>query len=334
METRKLQLSGHSTYILSLPKNWIRARNIKKGDKVRLKLQPDGTILLLPSKTEKKRNEISVTISETDDSLFRKFMGLYLAGYQVIDLKLKGEMDDPERRTIRKMVQRISGLEILDENEDSIVIHDLFDSSLFSPEKAIRRMYLLTKTMLSEAVETFLEGTVELKKDVEMRDDDVDLMNWLINRQYNLILQDISLSEKLKISPQRGLGFLLMAKSMERMGDHALKISRIETPLAKEKEDIREKIDDLTQRMTGNIEDSVSSFFSKDFQSANLVIERVRVIQKEIQELIQNNVMKEDTSDGSNIDLAILLDSLKCICSYTIDIAENSINNQYVEDGP
>lgn len=332
METRKLQVSGHSTYILSLPKNWVRANTISKGDRVRLKLQPDGTILLLPSKTEKQRNEISVEVNEADDSLFRKFMGLYLAGYQVINFNLKGDFNGSEKRTIRTMVQKISGLEILDETSESMTIQDLFDSSLFSPEKAIRRMHLLTKTMLKDSVESFLSGDEDLKKDVEMRDDDVDLINWLINRQYNLILQDISLSEKLKISPQRGLGFLLMAKAMERIGDHALKISKIEEIHNKGDKQLEEDIRYLTDRMVGNIEDAVSSFFFKNFDDANVVIERVRMVQREIQDLIEKDVMNSEGDTSSNIAHAFLLDSLKCVCSYTIDIAETSINNQYVEE--
>lgn len=332
METRKLQVSGHSTYILSLPKNWVRANTISKGDRVRLKLQPDGTILLLPSKTDKQRNEISVEVNEADDSLFRKFMGLYLAGYQVINFNLKGDFNGSEKRTIRTMVQKISGLEILDETSESMTIQDLFDSSLFSPEKAIRRMHLLTKTMLKDSVESFLSGDEDLKKDVEMRDDDVDLINWLINRQYNLILQDISLSEKLKISPQRGLGFLLMAKAMERIGDHALKISKIEEIHNKGDKQLEEDIRYLTDRMVGNIEDAVSSFFFKNFDDANVVIERVRMVQREIQDLIEKDVMNSEGDTSSNIAHAFLLDSLKCVCSYTIDIAETSINNQYVEE--
>ncbi len=332
METRKLQVSGHSTYILSLPKNWVRANTISKGDRVRLKLQPDGTILLLPSKTEKQRNEISVEVNEADDSLFRKFMGLYLAGYQVINFNLKGDFNGSEKRTIRTMVQKISGLEILDETSESMTIQDLFDSSLFSPEKAIRRMHLLTKTMLKDSVESFLSGDENLRKDVEMRDDDVDLINWLINRQYNLILQDISLSEKLKISPQRGLGFLLMAKAMERIGDHALKISKIEEIHNKGDKQLEEDIRYLTDRMVGNIEDAVSSFFFKNFDDANVVIERVRMVQREIQDLIEKDVMNSEGDTSSNIAHAFLLDSLKCVCSYTIDIAETSINNQYVEE--
>jgi phosphate uptake regulator len=332
METRKLQVSGHSTYILSLPKNWVRANTISKGDRVRLKLQPDGTILLLPSKTEKQRNEISVEVNEADDSLFRKFMGLYLAGYQVMNFTLKGDFNGSEKRTLRTMVQKISGLEILDATSESMTIQDLFDSSLFSPEKAIRRMHLLTKTMLKDSVESFLSGDENLRKDVEMRDDDVDLINWLINRQYNLILQDISLSEKLKISPQRGLGFLLMAKAMERIGDHALKISRIEEIHNKGDKQLEEDIRYLTDRMVGNIEDAVSSFFFKNFDDANVVIERVRMVQREIQDLIEKDVMNNEWDSSTNIAHAFLLDSLKCVCSYTIDIAETSINNQYVEE--
>jgi hypothetical protein len=41
--------------------------------------------------------------------------------------------------------------------------------------------------------------------------------------------------------------------------------------------------------------------------------------------------MNDGKDVAGNIAHAFLLDSLKCVCSYTIDIAETSINNQYVD---
>jgi phosphate uptake regulator len=116
------------------------------------------------------------------------------------------------------------------------------------------------------------------------------------------------------------------------MGDHALKISRIEELHQDGDRELEEEIRYLTDRMVGNIEDAVGSFFFKNFDDANVVIERVRMVQREIQGLIEKKVMNDQGDPLTNIAHAILLDSLKCICSYTIDIAETSINNQFVEE--
>jgi Na+/phosphate symporter len=192
-------------------------------------------------------------------------------------------------------------------------------------------MHLLAKTMLNDSVESFIHRDQEQAKEVLSRDEDVDLLNWLINRQYNLILQDLSLSEKLKISPQRGLGFLLFAKSLERIADHASKIASMER-MHGEDDLLHGDLKLITDRLVRSIEMAVGSFFSREFDTANLVINDVRKQQDELQKLIEEGVMKGDEDMETSMAHAFLLDSLKCVCAYTIDIAETSINNQFVED--
>ncbi|HDO41837.1 MAG TPA: phosphate uptake regulator PhoU, partial [Candidatus Bathyarchaeota archaeon] len=40
-QLRRIQLTGGSTYVVSLPKNWAKAAGIKPGDYVQLIPQPD-----------------------------------------------------------------------------------------------------------------------------------------------------------------------------------------------------------------------------------------------------------------------------------------------------
>ena len=48
MESRKLQKTGGSTLIVSLPKKWIKKNSLKTGSEVRLIIQPDGTMTIDP----------------------------------------------------------------------------------------------------------------------------------------------------------------------------------------------------------------------------------------------------------------------------------------------
>ena len=51
MESRKLQKTGGSTLIVSLPKKWIKKNNLKQVQEVRLIKQPDGTMTIDPEIT-------------------------------------------------------------------------------------------------------------------------------------------------------------------------------------------------------------------------------------------------------------------------------------------
>ena len=59
MESRKLQKTGGSTLIVSLPKKWIKKNNLKTGSEVRLIKQPDGTMTIDPGNYTIKKKKIN-----------------------------------------------------------------------------------------------------------------------------------------------------------------------------------------------------------------------------------------------------------------------------------
>ena len=48
IEHRNLQISGGSTYVISLPKKWIERLNLKNGDSMKIVNNPNYSITLLP----------------------------------------------------------------------------------------------------------------------------------------------------------------------------------------------------------------------------------------------------------------------------------------------
>jgi len=46
MEIRRVQMTGGSSYVVTLPKEWISEMRIKKNDPVGLIVQPDGTLIV------------------------------------------------------------------------------------------------------------------------------------------------------------------------------------------------------------------------------------------------------------------------------------------------
>ena len=67
-ESRKLQQTGGSTLIVSLPKKWINKNKLKAGSEVRLRKQSDGTMNIDPGKsdTTKKPQSCSVTMKKVN----------------------------------------------------------------------------------------------------------------------------------------------------------------------------------------------------------------------------------------------------------------------------
>ncbi len=53
-ETRKIQFTGKSSYIVSLPKQWITELGLKKGDQIRIKRQGSSSLQIYPPKFHAK----------------------------------------------------------------------------------------------------------------------------------------------------------------------------------------------------------------------------------------------------------------------------------------
>ncbi len=70
METRKVQMTGGSTYTVSLPKTWATDNDVSSGTTV--EFYPEGDELLLTPEQETRRQEGSIDISGLEDEqIFR-----------------------------------------------------------------------------------------------------------------------------------------------------------------------------------------------------------------------------------------------------------------------
>lgn len=106
-----MQFTGRSTYVLSLPKKWIEEMHLKAGDQVTLLRELDNSLCIvpIPAGPSESLNEVILVIMPNDSSntLRRKVVSIYLAGYNVIHLKLRsGRISPALRDTVREVVRR------------------------------------------------------------------------------------------------------------------------------------------------------------------------------------------------------------------------------------
>src|SRR3989304_7356114 len=81
-EQRKLQVTGGSTFILSLPKNWATRNELKRGSSMVLREEDDGTLTISPTKFEKKEKQdeayIKSSPNDNPDAVMRTAISAYL----------------------------------------------------------------------------------------------------------------------------------------------------------------------------------------------------------------------------------------------------------------
>ena len=78
MEIRRVQMTGGSSYIITLPKEWIKLSNVKKNDQIGLSQQSDGTLLITPKMIDKQIQKFK--IFKVDDRTNHIFLFIHLSG--------------------------------------------------------------------------------------------------------------------------------------------------------------------------------------------------------------------------------------------------------------
>ncbi len=152
-EVRKLQLVGGSTYVLSLPKKWVDDMSLKTGDPVSIFRTANNSLSLLPSKNSKTiltaKSQTAISQKDSIESVKRKIIAMYLAGYQIIEIKSKGgRIQLDQKQAIRDLVRtNMIGTEIVESTSESITIQILTSLPELSIADALKRIFLLTSTM-------------------------------------------------------------------------------------------------------------------------------------------------------------------------------------------
>jgi phosphate uptake regulator len=335
METRKVQITGRSTYVVSLPKTWVNKVKIKNGDSIGMVPRSDGTLLINPKLTErgeKTDEQLTKKInidSQNMDEFTREFIGVYLAGHNIIEMNFKHPVSKNIRQKIRELSHDVIGPEIIDESVNSVTVKDLLDASDFSIVKGVKRMYIITKAMYTDALNALNNKDKDLAEDVESRDNDVDKLHWLISKQFNLILKDVFFADKMGVKPQEALSFLLTARAIERIADHAARLAK-NSKIITEKTPLDEKIIEISNKALEVFDGSIASLYRRDLKNAHDTVEKSKKIHTEIEKLRQDILSLKKTDIPTIVSLTYIVDSLDRTRGYAEDIAEIAINHYFV----
>ena len=329
-QRRRLQLSGGSTYIISLPKRWIEDLHLKVGEFVTITKNSNNSLTVYSGKDREIDTKIHalLSISQKDsiESIRRRIIATYLAGYKNIEIKSKGMRIQPNQaREIRNLVRSsMIGTEIVESSSEKIVIQILTRLPELSFETALNRMFLMSSNMHKEAIEALSTNDRIHAEEIIRMDDEVDRFSLYMRRNLTLAVQNAHILQDMGLDkPSDCLGYRSVIGRIERIADHAALIAK-RIKFIDETIDprIMKKISKISEEALVVFEEAIISLSKKDYSLAENVAEKIRSIVEKEKEFMSG--IKETTKNSTVI--RFVLEDIRRTAEYSSDIAEVAID--------
>ena len=193
---RKVIKQGHNTLTLTLPTKWARRNNLAAGDELDLQEQ-EGSLILTTNKSQATTTATTLDLRGASiQVIWRSLISAYRAGYDEITITFqnpkaksvytgfgfdnlqllisKGNVDLSPIEAIQALVNRLIGVEIIDQKETYCVIKEMGETTYKEFDNALRRIYLLLLSMADEIQEGYTKGNKEGLRSIHLIDTNID----------------------------------------------------------------------------------------------------------------------------------------------------------------
>ena len=327
-QTRRIQLSGGSTYTVSLPKAWMDGMGAGAGDQVTLVRGQDSSMTMFAASEPARRPGATIEISRADtaESVKRKMIAAYLGGYSTIRVVSKGGRIRPDyARQLKALVKTsMVGTEVVESSSESIGVQVLARLPELSFEAALGRMHTMSASMHREAMDALLSADAACSEEVARMDDEVDRFGLYMRRNLSASVGDAAVLREMGLRQAADcLGYRAVITRIERVADHAVTIAkrtkfldgRIGAGLAG-------RMESLSGGALGVFDGAFEALRGSDYGAAEAVAaEAARVVEEE--KAVMSGVRDSDRNAGV---ARFVLEDIRRVAEYSEDIAEVAID--------
>ena len=331
-EQRKLQVTGGSTFILSLPKDWATKNELKRGSSMMVREEEDGSLSIAPATFSKKEKQdeafIKVSINDNPDAIMRTAISAYLSGYNILHVRAQGQkvLSSKLRNHLKSFARHyLVGTEIVIDTPSELTLQVLLNYPELTVQNALSRMSIIASSMHKEAITALKKLDYISAKAVIETDREVNRFSLYIVRLLKLAVSNQRVVKEIGLTSQKEcLGYRLIARAVERTADHATKISentlQLKDPV---NEELLEKLSQLSGLAISMFESSMDALFRHDFNLAETVIEKISQVHK----LEKDSVLCSQSIKADEVvNLRLIIESVRRTAEYATDISEVVLN--------
>ena len=224
MEFRKLISFGKSSYIVTLPKEWISRNNLKKGSALSIESDRNSVTIstnLGEKESEKKSMAINID-NKSMDEIRTEIVTAYLTNYDIIEILSKSVKDKDEK--VKEIIKDLAGLLILEQTATKITAKYFFDEKEISLGNFIRRMDNITRSLVIDSIEC-IDGARN-HTSIKQRDMDINRLNFLVIRTVRAAMGSTRVQRKIGKTISQLYKILIVAEKLEKIADRQKRISR------------------------------------------------------------------------------------------------------------
>ncbi|WXG39786.1 MAG: phosphate uptake regulator PhoU [Candidatus Freyarchaeum deiterrae] len=337
IEFRKVQITGKSSYIVSLPKNWIKINNIKRGDTIAITQEEEGQLRINKVLETKKKEKPAPKIlldSLSDSELVTTILGNYVMGVDNLEIiSKKKDMDSSQKRAAVDSIRNLIGFEVISESANSIKVKNLLEPSDFNLEEVVNRLALVASSMFKKAIKGIVDTNLENMKEIEAQDDEVDRLYLLIQRLLTLGIRDKAIARKIGLdNGGAAMGWSVVVRSIERIADASMEISQQTESFKNIKipSDIQKLYSKLSDEAITLIDEVLTAGTQKDPKAAHEIIRKIDKIFKTRSE-IRKAESEKSIEPKILLNLEVINCALKQSLEYVRDYSKVIINSEYWE---
>lgn len=281
METRKVQLTGSSTFTISLPKGWASEQGIEPGMRLGLHPSGDGALVIDTGRAADARSTTVDCSGRSAAAVSRTVLACYAAGFDSVTLAFEDDAGE-RRRTVSRTVDRLVGLAVVHESATEIRLRNLLDAPELSIERTIVQLQYGALSMQQSAFGALGRESGEHVADVRDRADAVERRFAVVDRYCSDGVADLETGEALGTGRHRLLQYSHTARDLRGVARAASRLA----DRAADREDTPGWHDDvaaLARRSRTAVEDAVVALLERDRGAAHAVFASASDLSSEVE---------------------------------------------------
>ncbi len=213
MDSRRVIRFGNSSYVITIPNEWMKANSVSKGDNLVCIEKNNTLIYSVPKKEDNSIIELDMDIHNL--KIFNKILiSYYLKNYKYI--KIKGEKISDKFNEIKIFIEKLPSVEIYEINDEYILLKDISDIDNLDINILIEKMMGIVRTMFEKST------TKDNYNFIMQMDSNINKLSFL---GYKVINNNLMINSKFNLN-RNAIYYWRIISTLEAIGDMIKRVSR------------------------------------------------------------------------------------------------------------